>query len=213
MKAVLWDLDGVLVDSIAAHVRAWHLALEEQGLHTSELSLKRLGALPFKETVKRVMEENGKEDADYDTLYKRRKELIYSLFAYIKPFPVVNGLLMLKERGVRNIVVTGSSREFSEQIVEKFFPDLFDGLVTADDVANGKPHPDPYLLGLARANISPEECVVVEDAPLGIASGKAAKITVFALTTTLPKEELHNADKIFASHEDLFTYLIAQVQK
>lgn len=76
-------------------------------------------------------------------------------------------------------------------------------LVTADDVADGKPHPEPYLKGAKGLGIAPELCVVFEDAPAGIRAAHAAGMRVIALTTTFPLRELHEADAVVANFNDV----------
>ena len=92
------------------------------------------------------------------------------------------------------------------------FPSIFqqDQMITAFDVTHGKPHPEPYLKAWERSGLAKEQCVVIENAPLGIRSGKAAGLTVYAVNTgILTKEDLAQADKVFDNMTDLLAFLQA----
>jgi len=102
----------------------------------------------------------------------------------------------LNRRNIRKGIVTGGTRERVIQIVDKYFDNEFACVVTSDDVENGKPHPEPFLKGAELLNLKPKECVVVENAPLGIQGAKEAGMTVIAVTTTLTEEFLKQADYI-----------------
>ena len=93
-------------------------------------------------------------------------------------------------------VVTGGNRKRVENAIEEHLDGYFDALVTIDDVSNGKPHPEPFLKGAEKLNLKAEECIVVENAPLGIKAAKAAGTTVIAVKTTLSDKFLAQADYI-----------------
>jgi HAD superfamily hydrolase (TIGR01509 family) len=122
--------------------------------------------------------------------------------------PICGALELLqavKHRGIERVIVTGSGQKSLLERLEKNFPGIFKAelMVTAFDVKHGKPHPEPYLMGLEKAGISAEEAVVVENAPLGVQAAKAAGIFTIAVNTgPLPDKVLYDAgaDIVFPNH-------------
>jgi beta-phosphoglucomutase len=99
--------------------------------------------------------------------------------------------------------VTGTSRHEVHRILPEPIYNLFDGVVTGNDVRRGKPHPEPYLLALKKVQLRPEEAMVIENAPFGIRSAKSAGLVCIALETSLPRRYLAKADFIFSSFREL----------
>jgi HAD superfamily hydrolase (TIGR01509 family) len=111
-------------------------------------------------------------------------------------------------------VVTGSGQRSLLNSLHTTFPSIFqeDRMITAFDVTHGKPDPEPYLKAWERSGLLKEQCFVVENAPLGIRSGKAAGLTVFAVNTgILTKEDLAQADQVFDSMTELLEFLKANL--
>ncbi|MBM3324407.1 MAG: HAD family hydrolase, partial [Calditrichaeota bacterium] len=100
-------------------------------------------------------------------------------------------------------IVTGSVRANMNGVMTAEEIALFDPIISAEMCQHGKPHPEPYLKALEVLNLPARECLVVENAPLGIQSAKAAGIRVAALTVTLPREYLTEADVILDHHNEL----------
>ncbi|MDR2389736.1 MAG: HAD-IA family hydrolase [Tannerellaceae bacterium] len=187
-KAVLFDMDGVLYNSMPFHVEAW-----------SEISGKyRLDYTP----QDFYLLEGCTGDATIDTLFQRtfgrdataeEKHKIYgekaALFNRINPGERMTGaenvLEQVRACGMEALVVTGSGQHSLINQLEKDFPGSFrkEKMVTAFDVRFGKPHPEPYLKGLAKAGCPASEALVVENAPLGIRSAVAAGIFTVAVNT------------------------------
>ena len=102
----------------------------------------------------------------------------------------------LKAKNVPMAVVTGGNKKRVEATIAEYLDGYFNAFVTIDDVSQGKPHPEPFLKGAEKLNLKPEECIVVENAPLGIKAACAAGTTVIAVKTTLTDEYLSQADYI-----------------
>ena len=210
IKAIFFDMDGVLLDSMSAHVNSWKLALEEVGFSISEFELKKRGGLSFREIVREIAEINGLKNIslnDVERIYERKKEIFRKFESSIKAFDILDNLEKLKQKGIICFVVTGSIRELAQKSLDHFFPNVFDQIISSDDVERGKPYSDPYLKALDISGFSKDECLVVEDAPLGIKSAKEAGLKVLALETTMDKGELGESNMIFKSHKELFEYL------
>ncbi len=198
-KAVLFDFDGVMVKSMEQHFEAWRQAflekgvnikeeeffiLEGQGIHTIAHHLGKIHGLT-PEQVDEVMERKVSYYNQFMTLefYEHFHEMVEHLHAHQVPMGVV----------------TGGNRSRVEKIIVEHFNHYFQALVTVDDVERGKPFPDPFLKAAEMLHVSPEQCVVVENAPMGIKGAKRAGMTVVAITTTLKPEFLKQAD--FVVHD------------
>ena len=117
-------------------------------------------------------------------------------------------LRQLKEQGLKILIVTGSGQRSLLDRLNSDYPDIFrrELMVTAFDVKHGKPHPEPYLMGMQKGGLSPEECIVVENAPLGVRAAKAAGIFTVAVNTgPRPDSALldEGADMLFPSMQAL----------
>jgi len=112
---------------------------------------------------------------------------------------------LLERKKISTAIVTGASRvRISEHLDPKIAKQL-DALITADDVVNTKPHPEPYLNAVKKLGKKAENCIVVENAILGLQSAIAAGCRTYALETTLNKEDLVLAEEVFSNHKDLLT--------
>lgn len=198
-KAVLFDMDGVLYDSMPNHAKAWQQCMEAQGLMMSEKEAYLYEGMRGVETIKLIAERQWNRtvsDAEAAEIYSK-KSAIYSLFT---PAPMIAGIHELQEaiscRGWKIGIVTGSGQQsLLDRILHDFkglvSPDI---LVSAKDVEHGKPCPDPYLKGMQKANVHPWQTIVVENAPLGVQAAVAAKCFTIAVNTgPLPDSILADA--------------------
>jgi beta-phosphoglucomutase-like phosphatase (HAD superfamily) len=114
---------------------------------------------------------------------------------------------LLKNKHIEMAVVTGGYRDRVSKVVDEFFFGYFSAIVTSDDVKNTKPYPEPYLKGAALLGYRPAQCLVIENAPMGIESAKRAGMNVLAITTTMKKDFLNKADFIVDSFGEIEKYL------
>jgi len=190
--AVLFDLDGVLVDSTAVVVRTWHVWAEKRGFDAERI-LEFAHGRKAAETVRMISPDL---DADFEVAELEREEAA-NLAAVLEVEGARELLASLPSDGWT--VVTSGTRSLAEgRLVHLGLP-VPERFVTADDVSNGKPHPEAYLKGAEILNARPEACVVVEDAPSGIRAARAAGMRVVALPTTYPPEDLREADALAPS--------------
>ncbi len=209
MKAIFWDLDGVLIDSMDAHSPSWKKSLGEFGLKTSILEMRTLGGLPLQKTISHIAKMNNKKVTaeEIEKIYKRKVEILKDKKFSIKPFDIYDDLKKLKQKNIKLFIVSGSTKKFVQKETDKFFHNIFDDIISSSDTKRGKPFPDPYLKALKITGYKKEDCVIIEDAPLGIKSAKSAGIKVFGITTSLPEKYLSQADLVFSNHKKLFKYL------
>ena len=209
-KAVLFDMDGVLYDSMPNHAIAWQQSMAQFGIQmTADDAYATEGARGVDTIRKMVMKQQGREidEAEAQRMYDVKSRIFHSL----PEAPVMKGMkeLMQKitEDGILCCIVTGSGQRPLIQRILKDFGAFVEEqhITTAYDVSRGKPAPDPYLMGLKKAgDLKPWEAIVVENAPLGVRAGYAAKIFTVAVNTgPLPDQTLLDAgaDLLFPSVE------------
>ena len=214
-KAVLFDMDGVLYDSMPNHVIAWQESMAQQGLQmTADDAYATEGARGV-DTIRQMVKRQQNriiDEAEAQRMYDVKSRIFHSL----PEAPVMPGIQELmqkiKANGLQVGVVTGSGQRPLIQRILKDFGSYVDEahITTAYDVERGKPNPDPYLMGLQKAgNLAPYEAIVVENAPLGIRAGYAARIFTVAVNTgPLPDEELlmAGANLIFPNMQEFCDY-------
>jgi mannitol-1-/sugar-/sorbitol-6-phosphatase len=184
--AVLSDLDGVLVDSGAEVERVWREWAVEQGLDPDDVGPASHG-VPGVQVIERVaphldaVAESARVDALHAQTGGRALPGAAELLASVSPLAVVTSCS--PPLAAARFAAAGLAP-----------PKV---LITSDLTPRGKPHPDPYLAAAAALGVRPEACLVIEDAPAGVAAARAAGMTVWAVTTTHDAAEL-DADRVFA---------------
>ncbi len=108
-------------------------------------------------------------------------------------------------------VVSGSDREAVMEIIKRFFPDIFEAVVSGNDVTQGKPSPEPYLKAMEMLGVSKDECVVIENSPLGVESAKRAGLFCIAIPTYVEAARLKDADVVLENHGLLKQYIAGLV--
>lgn len=187
-RAALFDMDGVLYDSMPNHANSWHASMAKFGIQMPKADAYKYEGMRGVETIKlKCREQWGREisDDEAQTMYDEKARI----FSTCPTAQIMDGVVELQRKmksyGFKIVVVTGSGQH---SLLEKLVND-FDGLVCEDmivssfDVSHGKPSPEPYLKGLAKAGVEPWEAIVIENAPLGVRAGVAARIFTVAVNT------------------------------
>jgi HAD superfamily hydrolase (TIGR01509 family) len=174
-KAYLFDCDGTIVDSMPLHFVAWTKALAEYGCTSfTEDLFYAWGGLP----VTAVVEELNKRDGlsiPMEEFAHRKESLYYELIHELKAVPEVLEEIHRTHGTIPFAVVSGSTRESVVKSLEALgILDLFQTLVCAGDYTRSKPAPDPFLLAAERLGVAPKDCLVFEDADIGIQAATAA---------------------------------------
>ena len=185
-RAVLFDMDGVLVDSTAAVARVWTVWARKQGLDADTV-VKIAHGRPSISTIRELLPR-----ADHDAEDREVERMEIEDVEGIVALPGAAELLRALSAN-RYAIVTSATRPLAEVRLRAAGLPVPENLVTASDVQCGKPNPDPYLMGAKILGVPPEECVVIEDAPSGVRAGKAAGARVVALRTTASDDELQEA--------------------
>ena len=220
LRAVLFDFDGVLVDSMELHFHQWKEVFEKQGLRPDADVLRhdvyRLegykAALTIRELVQKYSGSAPTSDA-VRRMCSHKMALYMGNIKAIRPFPGMHEVTaMLRERGVPLAVVSGGIKKSVEEIVARFFPGVFRAVVGDSDTEVGKPGPDPYRKALEMLDVEDKlSCLVVENSPLGVMSARAAGLPVVGILRNSPlqAEDIKQAGAIdiHASAEDLLDTL------
>ncbi len=220
IRAVFFDQDGVLFDSMPIHARSWEIAMKENGLpFTAEQTYRnegRTGASVIDEAHRLVYGTPAPQEL-IEKIYTAKSDY-FNQFTGGKLPSLIPGirevLSFLHAKGVQCRVVTGSGQRSLLDNLNTTFPGIFSGFVTAFDVKHGKPDPEPYLKAWQDSGFSKSECAVVENAPLGVRAGKAAGLFTIAVNTgPLPDSALleEGADKVFPNMTGLLEWLQNQI--
>ena len=205
LRAVVFDWDGVVVDSAGDYYRAYELTLHPRGILTTPHEVYLLEGMTTEQVMTRLYADRGQSlsETAAGELARERRD-IYSGLARNQLFPGVWDLITgLHAAGYRIGVVTGSTRPTMKLALPPERERYFGAIVTGDSVTFPKPHPEPFLRAFAGLGVPPERCLVVENAPFGVQSAQHAGARAIALCTTLQPEDLREADWIVRDHAEL----------
>lgn len=204
-KAVIFDMDGVIVDSMPYHYLAWYEALRSYGVRVTCFDVYSKEGESWQKSLKDFLKRAHIEPsaAIINKIFSQRQKIFRRYFKRYIFKGVKEFLLCLKNQGYLLGLVTGTPASEVEKILPKRIRSLFSSIVSGDKVKKGKPHPDPYLKAARMLKLKPGQCLVVENAPYGIESAKRAKMFCIALATSLPKEYLRQADIVVNELEEI----------
>jgi len=216
-RAYFFDMDGVLFNSMPHHAIAWEEVMKEHDLpftaYDCYLNEGRTGESVIREAMWKACNRDATSD-EIKQIYTEKSERFNLLAQQAGGTVVIDGvaevLRYVQSTGSQIWVVTGSGMRSLLDNLNNALPPVFqrDRMITAFDVTHGKPDPEPYLKAWERSGLQKEQCFVIENAPLGIRSGKAAGLTVYAVNTgILTREDLAQADQVFDSMAELLNFL------
>jgi mannitol-1-/sugar-/sorbitol-6-phosphatase len=191
--ALLFDLDGVLIDSTPAVARVWRRWAIERGFHPEEVVVRAHGR-PSLTTVREYLP-NANHEAENREI--ERQEI--ADLEGVVPLPGALDLLASLPAH-RWTIVTSCTRRLAEVRIKAAGLPLPAKMITSSDINNGKPHPEPYLKGASLLGCSAAECIVLEDVPAGVRSGKAAGAKVVAFPSTVSSVLLQEAGADWVLH-------------
>lgn len=210
-KAVLFDMDGILFNSMPNHAHSWSTVCTNKGLKMSPeevyLHEGRTGASTINILTQREWGRDATEE-EIEAIYAEKCHLFNQFPEPPKMHGAESVLTAVKSLGLDIHVVTGSGQVSLLERLETHYPGFFSPkhIVSSKDVSYGKPHPEPYLKGLTNAKVAPWEAIVVENAPLGIRSAVAAGAFTIAVNTGPLENEVllaEGAHCLFANMEEL----------
>lgn len=213
--AVIFDMDGVLVDSYHAHFESWQTMAAEAGLALTEAEFAAQFGRTNPEIIAVYWGEDRHSDEEIAAMADRKEELFREILR--ASFPAMPGatelLQSLEEAGFALAVGSSGPPENIELVLDELAArSLFRAVVTAEDVTRGKPDPQVFLIAADRLGIAPHRCAVVEDARAGIAAAKAAGMTAIGLASTgHTRESLAAADLVVDTLAELSPDRVAEL--
>ena len=189
LRAVLFDMDGIIYNSMPAHETSWQLTMKEWGLKTQPNEIFIQEGRPARLTINMTFQSNLNRDAtdqEIEDIYKRKTELFFEKDNGALINGIEETIKIIQDRGLMPILVTGSGQSGLYERLNGDLPNVFkpETMITAMEVEIGKPHPEPYLMGLEKAgNLKPNQALVIENAPLGVESAHRANIFTIAVNT------------------------------
>ena len=205
--AVIFDMDGVLVDTYHAHYQSWLMMAEREGLHFTEAEFAPTFGRTSREIIAHFWGDGRYDDVEIAALDARKEAAFRRIIA--QNFPAMPGakelLAALHQNGFRLAVGSSGPPENVAMVVEELAAgQLFGAVVTGMDVTRGKPDPQVFLLAAQRLGVPPAHCAVVEDARPGIEAAHAAGMKAVGLVSTgRTRAELAAADLLAATLEEL----------
>jgi beta-phosphoglucomutase len=186
VEGLIFDLDGVLVNSMPTHFQAWKAAFTKvAGIEIAERDIYLLEGMRGMELIEKIFEQKNFSKHSLARKVHDEKALIFKEIRKSEPFEGVREMIAGME--CAKAVVSGSTKNDVETILEEAFGrDRFDAIITADDIEKGKPDPSAFLEALERIKVSPKEAVVVENAPLGVMAANNASIGCYLVLNNTP---------------------------
>jgi HAD superfamily hydrolase (TIGR01509 family) len=173
-KAYLFDCDGTIVDSMPLHYKAWKRVLGEWSCEFPEDQFYAWGGMPVMEIISTLNGMHGLAMPVEETAH-RKETLYFEILHQLEAVPEVLEHIEMTHGTIPFAVVSGSTRDSVTKSLETLgILDKFETLVCAGDYANGKPHPEPFLIAAERLGLEPKDCLVFEDTEMGIQSATAA---------------------------------------
>jgi len=201
LEAVLFDMDGVIIDSEPLWSEGERLLLARRNLRYSPKLKAMVMGRDSREAVG-YLKEYYSLDESADDLMEERNQLMVDLFRkHLQPMPDALVLLRaVRAAAIKTALVSSSPTTLVNLVVDNLnIAGLFDLILSGDQVAQGKPAPDIYMTAAGILGVSPGRCLVIEDAPSGVVAAKAAGMSCVAVSVSVSKKELVAADRVVAS--------------
>lgn len=211
IKAVLFDMDGLMIDSEPFHYQAFNEVIEKYGKHlTQEENNQRYIGLSDEDEARDMVVRFNLPISSQELVQQKQVILRQILKNQVSPQPGLLDLLKkLDDDGYKTAIASSSSLEVIKTIIDGLkISALIDEYASAQQVERGKPAPDIYLLAVKKLGVDPSECLVLEDAPRGVEAGKSAGMSVFAIPSSATKgEDFSMADKVLSSLSEVYSEL------
>jgi beta-phosphoglucomutase len=203
-RAVIFDMDGVLVDTARPHYESWLAVARERGVALTYEQFHETFGQPNHQIIPRLFGP-GLSDEEVRRIDEQKEAAFRDIFRHeVEPLPGVVELIgALQRAGWLLAVGSSAPPENIELVLEALgVAESFSAVVCAKDVQRGKPAPDVFLKAAEALGVQPARCLVIEDAPAGIQAAHAAGMACLALTSSHPAGSLKHADRIVASLEE-----------
>ncbi|PQV42138.1 HAD family hydrolase [Methanohalophilus euhalobius] len=210
VKALIFDMDGILIDSMPHHVKTINRVFGAVGIHLDEQTIYDMEGSRTVDIVTYILKHKNidPQSMDIEGLLAQYQEE-FKRTASFRPFDQIRAILPQLKGHFLISMVTGADRSIVRHIVDDFFPGIFDAVISGEDVSKGKPDPEPFLKAARMLEVDPTDCVVVENATKGVEAAKRAGMYCVAVPTYVSPDKLEKADRVFENHEDLAQYLLS----
>ena len=202
VKVVLFDCDGVLIQSMEDFFSAWERAFKDE-----DIELRREDFFPLEgmklANVAKILSQKYQKSINVEEFLNRKDKYYLENHSFKFYSGVVELIDFLKDKGTLLAIISAGSRTRITKTMPQDFLKKFNVIISGDDTERGKPYPDPYLSAMEKLNVSTNASIVVENAPLGIKSAKSAGVYCIAITSTLDKSFLTEADEIIGNFSEL----------
>ncbi len=217
LKCVIFDMDGVLYDSMKNHESTWQGCLKPEGIdfpaHEAYIHEGRTGYDTIGYAFKQYLNKEATQE-DKERIYNEKVRLMNHAPKAQKMPMMFELIRLLKDKGKDIWVVTGSKQPSLLDKLNNDFGINPQQIISAKNVTKGKPHPEPYLKAVAGSGFNANECMVVENAPLGVRSAKAAGIITIAVNTGILEDnilEKEGADIVLPDTKKLYQYISSNI--
>jgi HAD superfamily hydrolase (TIGR01509 family) len=206
IQAVLFDLDGLMVDSEPHSIASWQVVLAKRGAQFDQAALDSVLGQRVIETAELAIRLFQLPERPAELAREKAEYQITHLNGNITAMPGLIELLdFVDQSGLKKAVASSGLRRYIDAVLATIgVRERFDVIISADDVVNGKPAPDVFLAAARALNVAPEHCLVLEDAPFGVQAAKAAGMMCFAVPNAHSHAlDLSLADRILSSLHDV----------
>lgn len=213
IEAILFDLDGLMVDSEPHSLASWRAILARRGVQFDQANINSLLGQRLAETARLAIRLFDLNDDPAALAQEKTDYQIAHLDGTVRPMPGLIALLdLIDQRGLQKSIASSGTRAYVRAVLAAtHLSDRFSTIITGDDVINGKPAPDVFLAAAAALQVAPENCLVLEDAPAGVQAAKAANMTCFAVPNNFTRSlDLSLADRIIQSLLDVCAILTSE---
>ena len=204
-KTILWDMDGVIVDSNAFHFAAWQETFAKRGIEVTKEGFNKLFGIRNDSITRNILGGEPREEEVETIAQEKETNFRRKIKGNVKPLPGAIKLLdMIKKGNFKQALVSSAPEENIALILgELNLEGFFNCIVFGKEVVESKPSPRIFLLAAEKLKVEPKDCIVIEDSPFGVKAAKAAGMRCLAVTNTHPKQELEEADKVVDSLEEI----------
>ena len=202
-KAVIWDMDGVIVDTALSHFSSWQNVFKKMGVKYTEEDFRRNFGQRNDTIIRNILGKDIPQSELNAISRDKERDAREKMKQNIKPLPgVIELMKSLIEHGFKIALVSSSPPENIKLVTEGLgIKNWFHSIISGEDVAEGKPSPQGFLLAARRLGVKPENCVVIEDAVAGVTAAKRAGMRCLAVTNTHSRTSLAEADLVVETLE------------
>ena len=204
-KAVIWDMDGVIVDTAQYHLKGWQIVFRKRGVSYTEEDFRRNTGKRSDTIIKSVLGRKIEQGEIMAIIQEKDENFRQLMGQNIRPFPgVIKLITSLKKHDFKIAIASSAPMENIQLITQSLkIHNRFDAIISGWEVTKGKPDPQTFLLAAEKLGVEAENCIVIEDAISGVTASKRAGMCCLAVTNTTPRKDLREADLVIDTLEEI----------